>query len=549
MYQYSPEERSLLKQRATQFKGQIARFREQTLDPEFFQQLRLRNGLYQELWSHMLRVAIPYGCLSSTQLHALADIGTNFDKGFGHFTTRQNIQFNWPELDDVPEILAQLADVDMHAIQTSGSCIRNISCDHLAGVAKDEIADPRPWCEIIRQWAVLHPEFNWLPRKFKFSVSGASEDRAVLRMNDIGLHIVHQDDTDTYFDVYVGGGMGRTPLIGKLISKSLPGASLLAYIEAIIRVYNQHGRRDHKYRSRIKILVNDLGLEEFKTRVEAEVVSSAALSPKLDKARLRALKASFAANHLSLVNVAPPAELPVNDPDYLTWLDKNTCEHKNSFQRIVTIPLKTATRAPGDLSSAQMHALADLADEYSQAEIRVSHVQNLILPQVNRARLYALWKQLDKHQLAVPNNGSLTDIIACPGLDFCSLANTTTLDITRQINQRFKDLDELYDLGPIRLNISGCMNSCAHHHVADIGVLGVDKKGEQWYQITLGGQPGIQTVLGKRIGPAIDKTRVVAALEQILQVYTQRRKAEESFIDCVNRTGIQPFKESVYERH
>lgn len=549
MYQYNQSQQGLLKQRALQFKGQVQRYRKQKLDPEFFQQLRLRNGLYQERHAHMLRVAIPYGCLNSAQLRKLADIANDFDKGFAHFTTRQNIQFNWPKLKEVPEILMQLATVDMHAIQTSGSCIRNISCDHLAGVAKDEIADPRPWCELIRQWANLHPEFNWLPRKFKFSVTGARTDRAVIRMNDIGLQIVSQDNQETYFDVYAGGGMGRTPVIGKLIKKALPGKQLLAYLQAILRVYNQHGRRDHKYKSRIKILVNTLGVAEFSDRVEREYLSSQTSAPVLDTTKLNALKANFTEKQPSLFSVTSTPGLPVNDPGYLVWQKNNTQDHKHPLERIVSISLKSPGSSPGDLQSDQMYALADIADEFSLGEIRVSHTQNLFLPHVEKQQLYALWQRLALLKLAHPNINHLTDIIACPGYDFCSLANTTTLDITHEINQQFQALDVLHDLGPIRLNISGCMNSCGHHHVADIGILGVDKRGEHWYQITLGGKPGIETRLGQRIGPAIAKANLPRAINSIIEVFVQHRKPGENFAACIERTNIDVFKEHIYADH
>ncbi len=549
MYQHSQNERNLLKQRATQFKGQIARFEGQTLDPEFFQQLRLRNGLYEERWSHMLRVAIPYGSLNSAQLRKLGDIAITYDKGFGHFTTRQNIQFNWPKLNDVPDILTELAAVDMHAIQTSGSCIRNISCDHFAGAAKDEIADPRPWCEIIRSWGSLHPEFNWLPRKFKFSVTGGRQDRAVIRMNDIGLQIVGEDAEETYFDIYVGGGMGRTPVIGKRIKQSLPGTSLLAYLQAMLRVYNQYGRRDHKYKSRIKILINSLGVAKYKALVEREVRANEASTPRFDKDRLKALKTRFNTLQTRASHPAVNTRLPVNDPAFQTWLKTNTFDHKKEGERIVSISLKGAHNAPGDLRADQMYAIAELADQFSLGDIRVSHTQNLILPHVEVKQIATVWQRLVQLKLASPNSGQLTDIIACPGYDFCSLANTTTLDIVRRINQRFDDLNDLHQLGPIRLNISGCMNSCGHHHVADIGILGVDKKGEQCYQITLGGRPGINASLGKRVGPAIDKIHIVDAIDQIIQTFVELRTPGESFASCFKRLGIQAFKERIYANH
>ncbi len=549
MYQYSEQEKTQLTQRAIQFKGQVERFQADKLDPDLFQQLRLRNGLYKEKLAHMLRVAIPYGCMNSAQLRKLADISERFDKGYGHFTTRQNIQFNWPKLDEVPDILLELAAVDMHAIQTSGSCIRNISSDHLAGVAVDEIADPRPWCEMIRNWANLHPEFNWLPRKFKFAVTGAVEDRAVIQLHDIGLKIVKDDEQGTWFDVYVGGGMGRTPVIAKLISANLSGDKLLPYLQAIIRVYNQFGRRDHKYKSRIKILVNDLGIEEFKKRVEQELKKNAANAPKLDYQKLVNLKKVFAFRRPAPTADLPSFELPVNDPAYQRWLEHNTLAHKNTHERIVMVSLKSNSAAPGDITAEQMRHLASLAEEYSLSEIRATHTQNLVLPHVQNKDLFSLWRGLTKHALATPNIGSLTDMIACPGFDFCSLANTTTLDIAAEITRHFEDINTLHNIGEISLKISGCMNSCAHHHAGNIGILGVDKKGEQWYQLTLGGRADNNTAIGKRLGPAIAKDRLKDAVTRIIDTYLDLRLDNELFIDAVERLSITPFKESVYANH
>ncbi len=549
MYQYNQQEKRQLTQRANQFKGQVDRFLQDQLDADHFQQLRLRNGLYKQRLAHMLRVAIPYGCMSSTQLRKLADIANKFDKGYGHFTTRQNIQFNWPELVDVPEILLELASVDMHGIQTSGSCIRNISSDHLAGVAVDEFADPRPWCEIIRSWANLHPEFNWLPRKFKFAVTGATEDRAVIQLHDIGLRIVKEDQSGTYFDVYVGGGMGRTPVIAKLVKASVHGEQLLHTLQAILRVYNQYGRRDHKYRSRIKILVNDLGVEEFTKRVDEELSNSTTNAPKLDLEKLAGLKQVFAFRRPTPEQDIHSIELPVNDPAYSRWLEHNTIAHQNKNERVVMVSLKSDSAAPGDITAAQMHYLADLAEEYSLSEIRATHGQNLVLPHVQAKDLYTLWRGLDERKLATPNIGTLTDMIACPGFDFCSLANTTTIDIAEEITAHFNDLSKLHDLGEITLKMSGCMNACGHHHAGNIGVLGVDKKGDQWYQLTLGGRADNNTAIGKRLGPAIAKVNITAAISTIVDVYLEQRKAGESFIHCVERLGVEPFKERVYANH
>ncbi len=549
MYQYSEAESQQLTQRALQFKGQVERFQKAQLDPDLFQQLRLRNGLYKEKQAHMLRVAIPYGCMTSTQLHKLADISLKFDKGYGHFTTRQNIQFNWPKLEETPDILLELASVNMHAIQTSGSCIRNISCDHLAGVATDEIADPRPWCEMIRQWANLHPEFNWLPRKFKFAVTGAIEDRAVIKMHDIGLKIIKDNNTNTLFEVYVGGGMGRTPVIAKCIHEALPAAELLPYLQAIIRIYNQFGRRDHKYKSRIKILVNDLGIDNFRNRVEAELKRNSSHAPQMDWQKLNKLRQMFAFRRPSAKKTGPELQIPVANKAYSRWLKHNTIAHKNVNERIVMVSLKSTSAAPGDITAAQMHELANLAEQYSLSEIRASHNQNLVLPHVETQHLYSLWHALDQLQLATPNTGLLTDIIACPGFDFCSLANTTTLDIAAQITDHFTALRNLHQIGEVSLKISGCMNSCGHHHAGNIGILGVDKKGEQWYQLTLGGRADNNATIGTRLGRAIPKQGLLAAIDTIIGTYLENRHEGELFIDCVERIGVIPFQERVYADH
>ena len=532
--------RTLLTERAAQFDGQVKRFQDGKLDGDFFQQLRLRNGLYKERYAHMLRVAIPYGVLSSAQLKKLAHIAREFDRGFGHFTTRQNIQFNWPELTEVPEILRQLAEVGMHAIQTSGSCIRNITCDHLAGVAADEIADPRPWCELIRRWSTLHPEFNWLPRKFKIAVTGATNDRAAIQLHDIGLRLF-VDDKRPKFCVYVGGGMGRTPVIGKIINASLAGEDLTGYLHAILRVYNQYGRRDHKYRSRIKILVNDVGIDEFRRRVEAEwrkTKTSVADVPCMDFLR---------DNKTVNVSSAKTKIIPVSSPQFLRWRAHNTTEHKNKSRRIVYVSLKAPGLPPGDLDAAQMEALAAIASAYGNDEIRVSHEQNLVLPQVEKNDLFAVWNELNSLGLATPNIGTLNDMICCPGLDFCSLANAGTIPIARQINERIADLDRLYDIGEIKLKMSGCMNACGHHHAGHIGILGVDKKGSEWYQVTLGGSAENDTRLGARLGPAVPRDQVAEVIEIIIETYLALRLHGEKFLDAVIRVGVEPFKNNVYE--
>jgi len=561
MYRYTAHDRRQLTQRASQFRGQVRRFRAGALDPDLFQQLRLRNGLYMERHAPMLRVAIPYGVLNSRQLTQLAFIARRFDRGYGHFTTRQNIQFNWPELDQVPAILESLAEVGMHAIQTSGSCVRNITADHLAGVAADEVEDPRPWCELIRQWSTLHPEFNWLPRKFKIAVTGARDDRAAIQWHDIGLRVFHDAAGQTRFRVYVGGGMGRTPVIGKVIAESLTADDLLGYLQAILRVYNRYGRRDHKYRSRIKILVGDLGLDEFRARVEHEWrdMVDAGAAPKVGDGEVARAKEFF---------VAPAADgddggdgdargdgkaidqpIPVADPRFLRWREHNTVAHRDPNYRIVYVSLKAPGRAPGDLNAAQMERLAALAKTYSADEIRASHEQNLALPWVRGADLFAVWHELNRIELATPNIGTLNDMICCPGLDYCSLANAGTIGIARQINQRLADLDRLYAIGEVKLKMSGCMNACGHHHAGHIGILGVDKKGAEWYQITLGGSAENDTRLGARLGPAIARDQVAEVVEIIIDTYLELRRDGEKFLDAVIRLGVEPFKDKVYAHH
>jgi len=556
MYQYSPHDKRQLKQRARQFQGQVRRFQRGALAPDLFQQLRLRNGLYQERHAHMLRVAIPYGVLNSCQLMQLAAIARRFDRGYGHFTTRQNIQFNWPELDDVPEILRQLAEVGMHAIQTSGSCMRNITADHLAGVAADEIEDPRPWCELIRQWSTLHPEFNWLPRKFKIAVTGAREDRAAVQWHDIGLRVFHDAEGRTRFRVYAGGGMGRTPVIGRVVAEALAAGDLLSYLQAILRVYNRYGRRDHKYRSRIKILVGDLGIDAFRERVEEEWrdMIAADAAPKVSDADIARAKAFFVApvtandgdGGESAAGLKP---IPVADPRFLRWREHNTAAHRDPAYRIVYVSLKAPGAPPGDLNAVQMEALAALAKTHSADEIRVSHEQNLVLPFVRGADLFAVWHELNRIELATPNIGTLNDMICCPGLDYCSLANAGTIGIAEQINERIADLDRLYDIGEVKLKMSGCMNACGHHHAGHIGILGVDKKGAQWYQITLGGSAGNDTRLGTRLGPAIARDQVAEVIENIIDTYLELRLDGEKFLDAVIRLGVEPFKQKVYAHH
>lgn len=551
MYQYNEQDQKIVEQRVEQFRKQTQRFLSGELDEDEFKQLRLRNGLYIQRHAPMLRVAIPYGLLSSQQLRMLAHIGRKYDKGYGHISTRQNIQFNWPTLESVPDILAELATVQMHAIQTSGNCIRNVTTDHLAGVAQDEIEDPRHYCEIVRQWSTLHPEFDWLPRKFKIAFSGAKYDRAAVQVHDIGLYIVKNKQGETGFKVIVGGGLGRTPIIGVTIREFLEKKYLLSYLEAILRIYNLEGRRDNIYKARIKILVRALGIDTFKQKVETEwdrIKDSALL---LDDETIQRIKDHFAPAEYendAAVDISFRQWLS-NDKDFATWVSRNVVKHKVDGYRIVYVSLKAPGAAPGDISSRQMDAVADLADRYSLGMIRTTHDQNLVLADVKQQDLYQLWHDLETYELATPNIGTLNDMICCPGMDFCSLANAGSLSIARQINERFDKLDYLYDLGEIKIKMSGCVNACGHHHVGHIGILGVDKKGVEFYQFTLGGSADNITSLGKRLGPGIEKAKVAETIEKILLVFLAERQPGEIFLDTVRRIGIAPFKASVYGGH
>ncbi len=546
MYQYRPGQRSQLALRARQFGTQVDRFLAGELDPAFFQQLRLRNGLYIERHAPMLRVAIPYGTLSSGQLRKLAHIARTYDRGYGHFTTRQNIQFNWPALESVPTILADLAEADIHAIQTSGSCIRNITTDHLAGVAEDEHEDPRPWCELLRQWSTLHPEFNWLPRKFKIAVSGARDDRAVIRLHDIGLRLHHDANGESVFEVIVGGGMGRTPVIGKTLRESLPGDQLLPYLQSILRIYNLNGRRDHKYRSRIKILVNDLGPERFQELVEEDFAATDLAPFSNALAELESFREMFAAVRPRPLATSIDEPIAVQSPAWAQWLENNTLPHRESGFRIVMLSLKSPGEEPGNLDDSGMDLVADLAEEFGNGEIRVSHEQNLVLPWVPRERLYALWQRLDEAGLATANIGTAEDMICCPGLDYCSLANASTIPIAAEIQQAVADFPGRADIGPLRIKMSGCMNACGHHHVGDIGILGVDKKGKEFYQVTLGGRAGNGAKLGERLGPAIAREDIAAFVMRIIERQLELRQPGETLADTVERIGVEPFKEKLY---
>lgn len=544
MYRYDPIDQALVDQRVAQFRDQTRRFLAGDLTEDEFKPLRLRNGLYMQRHAPMLRIAIPYGLLSTRQVRTLAHIARRYDRGFGHFTTRQNLQFNWPKLEEVPDILAELASVEMHAIQTSGNCVRNVTADHLAGVTADEIEDPRPWCEIVRQWSTLHPEFSYLPRKFKIAVTGAPSDRAASEVHDIGLHLKRDAEGTLGFEILVGGGLGRTPIIGKVIREFLPPEHLLSYLEAVLRIYNEEGRRDNLNKARIKILVKALGIDEFRRRVEVEWERIRDSALKLDLREVERMRSFF----------RPPAYQTLDDVDlaasaearFKAWYRYNTRAHKVPGYRVVILSLKAHGEAPGDVTAEQLDLIADLADRYSFGEVRATHDQNLLFADVRQRDLAELWRALEGERLATPNIGMLTDMICCPGLDFCSLANAGSIPVAKQIHAHFADFDYLYDLGEIQIKMSGCMNACGHHHVGHIGILGVDKHGEEWYQITLGGSASEQAALGEVIGPSVPQAEVAETIQKILDVYVEQRVEEERFIDTVRRIGIDPFRERVY---
>lgn len=546
MYQYTEVDQTLVDERVEQYRDQTRRFLAGEIPDEEFRALRLMNGLYIQRQAPMLRVAIPYGLMSSVQLRQLAHIARTYDKGYGHFTTRTNIQYNWPTLESVPDILADLAKVQMHAIQTSGNCIRNTTTDPYAGVNANEIEDPRPYCEIIRQWSTLHPEFAYLPRKFKIAFTGGPEDRAASQVHDIGLHIVKNDAGEVGFEVLVGGGLGRTPVIGKVVNPFLAKEDLLSYLEAILRVYNLNGRRDNKYKARIKILVNALGVDKFRELVDAEWEYTR------NELKLTDAEIERARSHFSPFDYQSDAvkndlnERLATDADFRTWYETNTRAHKVPGYQIAVVSLKPYLQPAGDVTDLQMDAVANMADQFSGGEIRSTHDQNLVLADVREGDLYALWQQLVEQNLARPNVGKLTDMIVCPGFDFCSLANARTLNIADQINEKFEQVDYLHDIGDITVNMSGCINACGHHHVANIGILGVDKKGEDWYQITLGGSSAADASLGKVLGKAVAADDVANTLDKLLTTYIAIREGDESFLDTVRRTGLAPFKESVY---
>jgi sulfite reductase (NADPH) hemoprotein beta-component len=551
MYRYDEFDARLVRERAEQFRGQVARRLAGELTEDEFKPLRLMNGLYLQLHSYMLRIAIPYGTLSARQLRKLAFIARRYDRGYGHFTTRQNLQLHWPQLPDVPDMLLELAEVEMHCMQTSGNCVRNITADPFAGAAADEIEDPRVLSEILRQWSTLHPEFSFLPRKFKIAVSGSSADRAAIMVHDIGIEILRGESGDIGYRVFVGGGLGRTPFIGHEVSSFVPKADILAFLEAVMRVYNESGRRDNIHKARVKILVHQIGIEEMRRRVEnefAEIRKSGVLElPGEEMARI----AEY---------FAPPdfETLPAEDAgfeaakrgnrDFADWVKTNVHPHKVPGYAIATISLKAIGKTPGDCSSDEMDGLADLMNAFGQEEIRVTHEQNLVLPHLRQSDLFALWQKLTPLGLATANHGLVTDIIACPGLDYCDLANARSIPIATAIAQRFADLERQHDLGELKIKISGCINACGHHHVGHIGILGVDRKGVENYQILLGGSGAEDASLGEILGPGFDSEGIIDAVENVIDTYTTLRQERERFLDTYRRVGVQPFKERLYAR-
>lgn len=548
MYQYDHYDQSIVDQRVSQFRDQTQRFLSGDLSAEAYQPLRLQNGLYIQRHAPMLRIAVPYGMINSTQVRAIAEITRKYDRGYAHISTRQNIQINWPELARVPDILADLAKVQMHAIQTSGNCIRNITTDQFAGVAEGESLDPRPYCEILRQWSTLHPEFAFLPRKFKIAISSNATDRAAILAHDVGIEL-KQHKEQVVADVYVGGGLGRTPIIGALLKSDLPATELISYLEAVIRVYNQFGRRDNKYKARIKILAKAMGIEAFAAKVDAQWQLKKHSELSLTPAEIQRVSAYFSAPNYSITDATASSTLEQQLADnrlFARWYEKNTLAHRQPGYRIVNIALKSAATAPGDITHEQLDVLAQLADEYSFGELRTTHQQNIVLADVALERLYELWQSLQIHDLASPVIGTLHDMICCPGGDFCSLANAKSIPIAQAIQERFNDLDYVYDLGPIELNISGCMNACGHHHIGHIGILGVDKKGREFYQVCLGGRQGREASIGKILGPSFGADDMPDVIANILTVYLEARQNEETFIDTYDRIGIDPFKEAVY---
>ena len=553
MYQYDDFDRQFVQERVAHYREQTERYLAGKLSEDEFLQLRLRNGLYIQRLAPMLRVAIPYGTLSSTQLRALADISMTYDRGYGHLSTRQNMQFNWPEIADVPDILEQLAKVNMHAIQTSGSCIRNVTTDHFAGAAADEIVDPRPYCELIRQWSTSHPEFEWLPRKFKIAVSGAAVDRAAVEVHDIGLRVYEDEQQQHVFDVLVGGGLGRTPVIGATIRAALPAKHLLSYLQAILRVYNRYGRRDNKYKARIKILVRALGAESFTEQIETEWAMILNESEPLPATAIAHMQQFFTPPKLPVVNhgTSTLAEQRLHQPAFSRWVERNVFPHRTKGYSNVILSTKAIGVPPGDVSAEQMLAVASWAEQFGVGEIRITHEQNFVLPHIPQGDLLALWQHAQAADLATANAGLITDVICCPGGDFCSLANAKSIPIAEAIQRQLADADFVHDLGDVDLNISGCMNACGHHHVGHIGILGVDKKGQEFYQISLGGHAGhsnTQASLGQIIGPSVSRQQVQGVIGKIINIYLTLRHQDENFLSCFRRVGIGPFKASLKEQ-
>ena len=543
MYQYDQYDQAMVDARVAEFRDQVRRRLDGSLPEDEFRHLRLKNGLYLQLHAYMLRVAIPYGTLNSQQMHMLAHIARKYDKGYGHFTTRQNIQYNWIKLEDAPDILAELATVEMHAIQTSGNCIRNISSDQFAGAAADEIADPRPWAELLRQWSTFHPEFQLLPRKFKIAVIASPNDRAAMRLHDIGIELVKNEAGVLGARFFAGGGMGRTPMIAPMIREWVPIEELISYAEACLRVYNRHGRRDNKYKARIKILVHELGAAEYIRQVEEEFAHMKTRGLNPPAAELERISAFFQ---------DPPFEqglsdeIDRSDPDFAVWVDQNTHPHRVPGYTSLTISLKPAGGIPGDATAEQIDLMAELARDYAFNELRVTHAQNIVLAHVRKADLYAIWQKLDAAGLATANLDLIGDMIACPGLDYCSLANARSIPVAQKISERFADTGRQRDLGELKLKISGCINACGHHHAGHIGILGVDKKGLENYQLLLGGSGAEDVSLAKIVGPGFDEDGIVNAVETVTNVYLGAREPGERFVDTYRRIGMQPFKEALY---
>jgi sulfite reductase (NADPH) hemoprotein beta-component len=552
VYIYDHIDQKIIEERVAQYRDQVRRFLAGSLSEDDFRPLRLQNGLYIQRHAPMLRIAVPYGMLASYQLRKLAHITRTYDRGTGHFSTRHNLQLNWPRLEDTPDILAELSTVQMHAIQTSGNCIRNISADHLAGIAPDEIVNPLVWCEVVRQWASFNPEFAYLPRKFKIALSGATTDRAAVQVHDVGLHAVLSERGEIGFRVLAGGGLGRTPILGSTIREFLPWQHLLTYLEAILRVYNRYGRRDNKWKARIKILVKDLTPAGFRDAVEAEWHNSKDGPSTLTESEVARVAGRFtrpAYEKLELLSSSYVLAIG-RDKRFAAWARRNVHPHKVAGYAAVTLSLKKTGIPPGDATADQMDAIADLADRFSFGELRVTHEQNLLLPDVRQSDLFTVWREAEALGLATPNLGLITNIISCPGGDYCSLANAKSIPVAEAIQRRFDDLDFVYDIGELDLNISGCMNSCGHHHIGHIGILGVDKQGAEFYQISIGGAQGNEASLGKVLGPSVSQDEVPDVVEKLIEIYLERRDGEaERFIDVVRRIGIEPFKEHVYGAH